>query len=189
MRAADIATEYRYALFATKTDDVRPLVEAGVSSQTMAAAAPAFCRIRVAGNTYEPDPYGGAAFLIPARVDNPVTPEARDPVEAIRSGEIVDILAFHPAYPRRWALRCDAAEWLGAIAPQFLDPPPIPVWRSPLAWLRAACRGLVVLSPEPADAYRILTACLGGIIAENRDHAAELRATLTRPWPLPPIIV
>ncbi len=128
-----------------------PLFAAGITSQTIAAVAPAIVRIAVAGSTYEPDPAGKGAFLLPVRVDNPLTPEAADSIGIIRAGSIVDLLAFHPAHPYRWALRRDDAEWLGAIEPQYLDPAPVPVWRSPLAWLQAGCRGLVVLSPVAAD--------------------------------------
>ena len=184
-----LAAEHRAALLATRRDDLRLLLASGISQQTIATLMPAVARIAVAGDTYELDPAGGSVFLLAVRVDNPLTPEAADPAETVRAGSIVDLLAFHPAHPCRWALRRDAAEWLGAIEPQYLDPPPVPFWRSPLTWLRAGCRGLVMLSPALADRYRILTGCCGGIVAEDEKHAAELRATLARPWPLPRIIV
>jgi hypothetical protein len=189
MSAADIADEYRRALLATKPDDLLPLSKNGISAQTITAVAPAIARITVTGPTYQPDPCGGIAFLLPVRVESPVTPEADDPVETIRIGSIVDILAFHPTYRFRFALRRDTGEWLGAIEPQHLEPPPVHVWRSPIDWLRAGCRGLVILSREPADAYRILTGCRGGILVEDAEYAAELQAILERPWPLPCIIV
>jgi hypothetical protein len=118
-----------------------------------------------------------------------VTAEAHDPPHTVRAGELVDLVAWHPRHPHRWALRTGAAEWLGAIEPQYLDPEPVPVWRSPLAWLRVGCVGLVMLSPDPPAAYRVLSGCRGGIVAEDPQHAAALRATLARPWPAPQIIV
>lgn len=189
MTSADLAAEYRAALLATRREDLRTLLAAGIGLQTIAALVPGVARITVAGSTYQPDPTGGAAFLLPVRVDHPLTPEAPDPVNVVRAGAIVDLLAFHPAHQFRWALRRDDGEWLGAIEPQYLDPEPVPVWRSPLAWLRSGCCGLVILSSTPADLYRILTSCHGGIVAEDEEHASELRAALARPFPVPPIIV
>lgn len=189
MSNAGLAAEHRAALLATRREHLRPLLAAGVSPEAIAAATPAIARITVAGDIYQPDRAGGIAFLVPVRLDHPVTPEAADPAETVRAGAIVDLLAFHPTHPHCWALRCDAGEWLGAIEPQYLNPPPVPVWRSPLAWLRAGCRGLVILSTASADRYRVLAGCRGGVVAEDAGHAAELRATLTRPWPIPRIIV
>jgi hypothetical protein len=189
MNAVGLVEEYRRALLATRYEDRRPLVTAGITGETIAAIVPAYARIAVDGATFEPDPEGGAAYLIPVRVDKPLTPEAAEPTEAVRSGAIIDLLAFHPAHPYGWALRRDAAEWLGAIEPQYLDPEPVHVWRSPLDWLRARCRGIVIISRDAASAYRICTMCRGGIIAEDAGHAAELGGILGRPWPIPQIIV
>jgi len=189
MTGANLVAEYRAALRSTQLDDLHPLLAAGISPETIAAVVPASTRIAVAGSTYQPDPDGGSAYLLPVRVDNPLSPEAGDPSETVRAGPIVDLLAMHPAQPGRWALRCDAAEWLGTIEPQYLDPSPVPVWRSPLAWLRADCRGLVLLSRDRRDQYRILAGCLGGILAEDPRHAMELRRVLEHSWPAPRVFV
>jgi hypothetical protein len=184
----NLVREYRAALLATRSADFAPLLGAGISRGVIAALGVAAVRITVSDTTFEPHPDGAAAYILPVRVEQPIGPEAADPATAVHEGEIVDLLAFHPAFPLRWALRRDATDWLGAIEPQYLDPMPIPVWRSPLNWLRAGCVGLVVLSPRPAEAWRILSGCVGGLVAEDKRHAAELRAALVRPWPVPPII-
>jgi hypothetical protein len=132
MSGADLAAEYRAAQLATRGADLRPLLAAGIEPRTIAALAPAMTRIAVGGATYQPDPAGGIAFVLPVRIDNPLTAEAADPAATVRSGKIADLLAFHPAHPLRWALRCDAAEWLGAVEPQYLKPDSVPIWRSPL---------------------------------------------------------
>jgi hypothetical protein len=116
-----------------------------------------------------------------------VTPETMDdPHEVISWGAIVDLVAFHPRHPARWALRVGAAEWLGCCEPQYLDPPPVRIWRLPLDWLRADCTGLVILSQEPVDAYRVLSG-LHSITAEDAAHAGELRRVLSRSWLVPHI--
>jgi len=181
-----IVEEHQRALDATRFEELRPLIAAGVAWETILAVAPAFARINVAGAIYQPDREGGAAYVIPVRADNPLTPEAADPVETIRSGAIVDILAIHPRHPQRWAMRHGTAEWLGAIEPQYLDPEPVPIWRSPLRWLQAGCCGLVLLSEERESRYRTLSN-LRSVVAEDHQHAVELRALLNHSWSGPSI--
>ena len=122
------------------------------------------------------------------RVANPVTAEAADPIEAVRHGVIGDLLAFSPSYPERWALRTGNATWLGAVEPQFLMPEPVPIWRTPLHWLANDCRGLVLLSPDHREQYRVLTIC-DAILAEDERHAVKLRELLRHPWLAPPVLV
>jgi hypothetical protein len=146
-------------------------------------------RIRVHGTLYEPDPTGGIAFLTPVLTHHIDTPESPEPWGACRFGNLIDLCAWHPRHPHLWALRADNATWLGAIPPQYLQPDPTVVWRSPGNWLRADCEGLVLLSPDRAEAYRILSGCVGGIIAEDQSHARDLRQILQRPWQGPTVTV
>jgi len=76
MNAVGLVEEYHRALLATRYDDLHPLIAAGVTWETIAKIVPAKTQITLGGATYEPDPDGGAAYLIPVRVDNPLTPEA-----------------------------------------------------------------------------------------------------------------
>jgi hypothetical protein len=188
MSLASLEQEYRAALKRTSWDDLQPLREAGVCGPGL-AIGPAIERIIVnSDRLYQPDPEAGLpAFLIPVRVFSPVTPEAPNPVEAVRSGAIVDLLAIDPKYPARWALRTGAAEWIGAMPPQYMPPcPPVSVWRTPIAWLRAGGEGLVLLHPFSGPGHRILLIC-DEICAEDHDHARLIRSALEQPWPIPPI--
>ena len=188
MGAALLDSEYRSALLATPFNAAVRLAIEGITWRTIATVAPAAALIEVEGPLYRPAPEeGGAAYVIPVRVDNPLSPEAADPIATKSTGEIVDLLAFHPAQPHRWALRTGVAEWLGAIEPQYLEPEPVQVWRSPLSWLRAGGKGLVLLSHSSTDRYRILSGCRC-IIAEDAAHAAELRQVVSQPWPIPRVI-
>lgn len=147
MTGADLAAEYLDALGRTKPHDLLHLQRAGVGPVGL-AIAPAVATISLSsgGLYYQPDPDSdAAAYILPVRGDNPTSPEAADPVAAVRGAGIVDLLAFSAAYPARWALRTGAAAWIGAVEPQYLMPDPTPVWRSPLHWLGQDCRGL------PAD--------------------------------------
>ena len=131
---------------------------------------------------------GSPAFVTPVLVDHVDTPELSCPAQAAKFGDLVDLVAWDPRHPHAWALRCGAAEWLGCIDPQYLDPPPVPIHRGPLGWLQTGCRGLVLLSREPFSQYRLL-ANIQRIEAEDAAHAAELHGIISRPWPVPTITI
>ena len=78
---------------------------------------------------------------------------------------------------------------LGAVRPQYLSPPPVPVWRNPLSWLQALGDGIAFVTDNRAEMRQIMLAFRGGVVAEDPDHGAELRALLERPWPAPPVYV
>jgi hypothetical protein len=178
--------EYLMALQSTRFSDLAALRQAGVDGPGL-AIGPAFASIQMADGRFQLDTHGDAkAFVLPVRVGNPLTAEVNDPIKAVRHGTLIDLIALSPAYPNQWALRLGNATWLGAIEPQFLMPEPVPVWRTPLAWLRNDCRGLVLLSPVRSEQYRVLTVC-DSIVAEDERHAAELREVLDHPWLAPPV--
>ena len=188
MTGPDLAAEYLAALRPTSLAALRPLRDAGVGGPGIAIGI-AVATISVSRDRlYCPDPDGGLAFIVPVRAEHPITPESPDPIEAVRHGPIMDLLAFSPAFPQRWALRTGSATWLGAVLPQYISPPPTPIWRSPLHWLGSDCDGLVLLARDKRDRYRTLTA-LDAISAEDELHAAELRELLERPWLAPPVYV
>jgi hypothetical protein len=187
-KQAALTREHWAALRATRFADFAPLTAAGVDWRSITQAEPAFTSIAKVTDPagFEYDPEGADAFLLPVRADNLVTPESDDPCLTVREGAIVDLLVFHPRHPHYWRLRRGTAEWLGSIEPQYLDPDPVPVWRTPFRWLQAGCSGLVLLS-DGNSRYRTLS-LLRSIVAEDAQHAAELRRELARPWPVPQVI-
>jgi hypothetical protein len=136
---------------------------------------------------YEPDDAGGWAFITPVLTQHATGPESQRPEIFVRFGNIVDLVAWDPQEPRQWALRAGQTTWLGCVPPQYLDPEPVAVWRSILTWFRHGCAGVVPMSRDPVEIYRLIMEFPGGIIAEDELHAAELRRILERPWPLPAI--
>ena len=190
MNGGDLAAEMRAALAALTEEHRAELLDAGIPRPLFGQFLIGAALIRLSGDgaLYEPDPEGAPAYLVPALVDDPATPEST--VEQYEQlGALVDVVAWHPRHPERWALRCGVAEWLGHIEPQYLDPAPVNIWRGPLSWFRAGCSGLVILGREPVDTYRIVAGLGGGALAEDREHALTLRRILRRPWPLPRIEV
>lgn len=186
----DLTAEYYDALCNTGAGALDPLVRAGVTQRGLALCAPALIRLHLNGSAlFVPDPDSTlSAFIAPVRVDHPQTPESLDIEAAITDGAIVDLVAFVPALKVRWALRTGAAEWLGACEPQYMEPDPVRLYRSPLDWLRASCEGLVCLATEPREVYRFLTRFYA-ISVEDEEHADELRQILDRPFYHPEIMI
>jgi hypothetical protein len=56
----------------------------------------------------------------------------------------------------------------------------LPVWRSPLDWLRADRRGIVILRPGLAGHF---LDDAGPLLAEDPEHGRELKRALARPGP------
>jgi len=174
---------------------VRELMGYGIPIEAIAAVVPAPGRIALdrTDKLYWPDDDGRAAWIFPVRCVDPADPEAieyPDPLAVVRTGAIIDLIAFHPDAAGRWALRLGNATVLGAIEPQYLDPPAVPVHRCVVDWLCSGCRGIVLLTRDPIEAAPILRQCTGGISAEDAAHEAELDRLRTMPLAaLPPITI
>ena len=186
----DLRAELLAAVAQLGADDRAELIALGVPADDL------YCRrlcglerVSAGNGLYAPAPDGAAAIITPVRLWHPVGPEAPRPRLYTQWGPIVDLIAWHPADPERWVLRTGAAEWLGCIEPQFMDPDPVPVHRSVLDWLRAGRVGLVLLSDHPMDQYRVLSCCRNGVVAADDEHGRQLRRVLSRPWPHPAVEV
>jgi hypothetical protein len=94
-------------------------------------------------------------------------------------GKLVDLVRFTRKQPRGFLQHggrvCRAASWLGAPVPPGVDedgwPIPTPVWRTPLAWLRAGCVGLCYLRLSWPDHRLGPLRDLPAVIAEDAEHA------------------
>jgi hypothetical protein len=97
-------------------------------------------------------------------------------------GRILDIAAWQPmrSWVGLWLGRAWAFGQAGVHDPRLGEQGALPVWRSPLNWLRAGREGIVLIRPGAA-AYFLDDA--GPLLAEDLAHAAELRGLLTRTGP------
>jgi hypothetical protein len=80
------------------------------------------------------------------------------------------------------------AQVLGAVEAQIVGPEPVPIRRTPLAWLRAGGDGLCLLTRDPAETQQVLGWCWA-LAAADLDHARALRRVVDRPYPPKPIYV
>ena len=115
---------------------------------------------------YTPNPIAEPVFILPI----------------ITGGEIIDLCAWNPL-AGELGTRLGAGAVIGQeqIEQGFGSTrTPLPVWRSPLRWLKASRRGIVVVDD---DAARHL---LAGLVLEtdDPDFAKDLRQRLALPPPL-----
>lgn len=188
---SDLTAEFVDALRATTARHRAALRRLGVPRRFVEVApAAAVLRARVEGALYTPDADGTPHYVTPVRADRVAAPwehEHVDPELVLDFGPIVDLVAWRPSAPERWTLRVGTACWLG-VTRFRLDPPPIPVWRSPLAWLRGGGIGLVPLARDARELQDLLLR-LPALIAEDAAHGRALHALLSRPARVPPIYV
>ena len=189
MKSADLELVFAAAQSAMGDHHHDELVAAGVDRADIDMGLVGVMRGHVRGDRLEIDPTGGQAYITPVRTHYPTLFESPIPDSAVRVGDLIDAVAWHPKFPRRWATLTGNAEALGLVEPQYCAPEPVEIWRGPLAWFKHGCRGLVLLSRQPSDVYRTLSLCAGGLVAEDDRHAEELRAALEHPWPRPKILV
>lgn len=97
--------------------------------------------------------------------------------------EIVDIVAWHPATPGRWARRTGEADMLGAVMPGEA----VRVHQTPLGWLRGGGEGVCFLDDNRVTIAGELRQA-ARVIAESPAHARLLREICERPYPIPKIV-
>ena len=147
-------------------------------------------RALIEARHWQPEEDAGAqAVVVTVRGDPDGNIDHPQWQEQVRRGTLLDLCAFLPSNPSRWAVRRGSASVLGAVRPQYLSPAPVAVWRDPLAWLRALGEGVVLLTEDRAEMQRILPSFPGGVVAEDADHGRELRSLLERPALVPPVFV
>jgi hypothetical protein len=193
MKTAALQAEWLAALRGLELDDARLLARHGLNLPllvdlgfhayaVMVGALP----MRVEARRWWPDPAGHRGFVTPVRTRGDAYDLLAD--EIVISGPLIDLCAWHPETPRNWATRAGIAEWLGAwdpgLAAERTDP--VRVWRAPFRWLRGWMTGIVPLTTERAELYRLL-AGMPKIRAEDKAHKAQLERALERPYPAPRI--
>jgi hypothetical protein len=113
------------------------------------------------GGLYVPNCIGTYAYILPC----------------IGTGGLIDLVCWIPA-TGEIASRLGVAAMLGQRqAEEAVDDTnvrPVPVWRSPLSWLRAARTGIVVV--DAVRAGHLLSGLV--LLAEDAAHAADLRRRL-----------
>jgi hypothetical protein len=192
-----LEAEWRAALAALKLEDARLLARYGLNLPLLVdlgldayALMVGVAHMRIEkGRRWIPDPTGYRGFVSPVRGRGDRC-DARDLLadEIVIDGALLDLVAWHPEMPHRWATRTGAAEWLGAWNPGIAHErqEPVRVWRAPFAWLKGWLEGVVPLTTDRVALYQLL-ADMPAIAAEDEAHAARLSLQLQRPYPVPPV--
>ena len=103
----------------------------------------------------------------------------------------IDLCAVSVADPSRFGVAVGNAAVLGSFHVQ--NPATwsfdrlLQIYRNPLSWLRGACAGAVVLNHAAAPA--VFREALGPLLAEDADHARDLRDLLCAPAVAPETIL
>jgi hypothetical protein len=99
-----------------------------------------------------------------------------------RQGAARDVVAWTPQDGRvaTWLNRAWALGEEKVFTPRLSPQDELPVWRTPLDWLRANGKGICLVRPQVAAHY---LDCAGPLLAEDAVHGAELKRLLTRPAP------
>ena len=142
--------------------------------------------VSTSGRLFEPtEPGLGLEAVIIPVFSGPIPSRWR----VVEQPALIDLLAFSLDRPQRWWLRRDAGTILGdgALDDLWLDAL-LFVFRTPLAWLRAAGKGIVLLG-DRETARRELPLTSRRICAEDVAHGNELRRQLTVPAVVPDICV
>ena len=132
------------------------------------------CRAQFHDNTYSPAPDGKPVIVMGV---------SEHPDEGL-----IDLVAFEPSNPARWFLRLGNAVVLGLHNARLalFEESPVLVHGTPLDWLRADCRGVVVLD-WTAD---ILSRLEGyGCLAADRETGELLKKAFHRHINIPQVRV
>ncbi len=147
-----------------------------------------FGHVLIEKRTYQPTPHGEPALIIACRGDPSGDPECDHPFAMVTGGPLLDLITVPFKRPQSWAARIGSATFLGACEPQFVSPPPVPIWRSPINWVRSGCEGICLLTDDAREKQAILLR-FRSIAAEDVKHGEELRKIAARPWVVPRIVV
>jgi len=185
----DLGAEFVAARDALTPEHKRQLKAAGVPSIVLAWGLVGVVRIEAEQNKFYLADTGRESFVVPVRVDPeaPIDVDHPAPATAITLGDTVDLAAFDIERPDWFATITGLSPVLGAAL--FSDQEPTMVWRSPLAWLQAKCRGVVPLTTDPVELRAVLSRLPGGITAQDLEHAREIESALRAPQPTPRIFV
>ena len=176
MSGADIAAEIVELTRPLNADEQAGFDRAGVGSNEIWSEPNgpiSVGTIHPDGGTFTFAEEGQQAFLIPVRDEF--------------DDAVIDAIAWRAVNPARWWTRCGAADWLGAscVRASYVLETPLPIRRTPLAWLAHRGHGAVVLD-WPACRLDLLDM---PIIAEDSAHARELDRWLWPPRPPRPRVL
>jgi hypothetical protein len=92
----------------------------------------------------------------------------------------VDIAAWAPPTLATWTGQGYALGEEQIFGPR-LDDSPLPIWRTPLSWLRSSRQGIVLLPRMQSRAAWVMLDHLPGVLAEDIEHGEEIEKLRMKP--------
>jgi len=170
---SDLYREHDAALHRVRDHHFAALTEHGIDGNAYVVAGYlGIDHVELTGSVYWPQPAGIEAFIVPV----------------LEGDEIADLCAISLDKPGRWALRRDVGFALGddAIGFAYWHHKPLELHATPVAWLKAGCRGACLL--RPADAWSRL-GHLEAVTVADVGHGNAVERILTPPRPRLDILV
>jgi hypothetical protein len=182
----DLLDELAQAIRSTTRRDDDALVSAGVPRSFLYGTAYRYGVSPILtdrGGGYQPAESGELAIIIPAiPLVGPEDP--RFPFD-----DIGDLIAFYLRSPSKWwtrtgtipALNCHAIDRAGVMGER------LSIHRTPLDWLRAEGRGIVLL--DRAANLRLLLGSVESFLVSDARLGEAIEQRMTHPYPKPQIFV
>jgi hypothetical protein len=127
--------------------------------------------------TYQPIESGQRAIIMPTiPVLSPAEWQEGDDIE-----DVGDLVAWRPEEPTRWWCRTGMLPVMnpGAVLGAEFYREPLKLWSSPLAWMRAAGEGAVIL--DPVANLRFWLGSVSEILADSHELGREIDRRLREP--------
>jgi hypothetical protein len=172
-RQVDLLGEYQAALAAQDPPRRARLGELGLIKPAHRIGLVGYARVLFQSGTFEPNAAGEPALIFPV-VDGPTLSVPTTLAE--KPGQLVDLVAWHPARPTEMALRVGNAFALGEeeIRDAIVSQSPLRVFRDPGSWAAASAEGAVIVDWDGAQDLLQLSV----IVADDVDHGAIVQRQL-----------
>lgn len=188
MPMVDLAAELAYASDAMKAGHIArlralrawhdPFATSGIHGHPLGVARVLWR----SGGIYEPDESGDLAVILP--VGWPASGTLTAP-----HWYLVDLVAFCPASPDRWALRTGNGWALGGHMLEHWEGDPVAIVETPLDWLRAGADAVCVLDWANASQAWPLLRMVSELVVGDHPFARKLAAAIDRTAPRPRLSV
>src|SRR3954471_8128940 len=102
MKSGDLWAEFNAARAAMQPPDRTLLENYGIARGDIVLLV-GITHARISDGLYEPAEDGGEGFVTAILADDAISPESSYPERAVRLGDMLDLVLWHPRRPDAWA--------------------------------------------------------------------------------------